>query len=220
MNTRALSDEDDSRLWEAEAERMRVESAKMREPLERGEREKAQLKAEQDAIEAKRKLELCVKKGTLDYSEPLAIEICERISSGELLICICNDEHMPTMRRVTQWQKENGDFNALYKESLNDRLTIFEEQVILIADDAARDFKDITRNGRTMRVPDGEAIARAKLRVEVRFRHLKAGRPEKWGDSTTIITRNDGEDFAAMTTEELEKKIAAFEHKNRIVRAA
>jgi len=38
----------------------------------------------------------------LSYSEPLAIEIAERISSGELLINVCNDEHMPTMRRVTQ----------------------------------------------------------------------------------------------------------------------
>jgi hypothetical protein len=99
-------------------------------------------------------------------------------------------------------------------------LTVFEEEVVLIADDAARDFKDVIRNGRTLRVPDGEAIARAKLRVEVRFRHLKAGRPEKWGDSQTIITKNDGEDYSNMTTEELERKIAIFERKNNIVRAA
>jgi hypothetical protein len=126
----------------------------------RPQREEARLKAEQEAIEAQRKVELFVAKNTLPYSEPLAIEICERISSGELLINICADEHMPTVRRVTQWLKENGDFDALYKESINDRLTIFEEEVIKIADDAARDFKEITRNGRAMRVLDGEAIAR------------------------------------------------------------
>jgi hypothetical protein len=119
----------------------------------RPQREEARIKAEQEAIEAERKVELFVAKGTLAYSELLAIEICERISSGELLIAICLDEHMPTVRRVTQWQRENGDFDALYKESLNDRLTIFEEQIIQIADDASRDFKEVTRNGRAQRVP-------------------------------------------------------------------
>jgi hypothetical protein len=220
MNTRVMSAEDDSWLWEAEAERARIESAKMREPYERAEREKARLKAEQDAIDAQRKVELFVHKGTLAYSEPLAIEICERISSGELLIVICEDPHMPTVRRCSQWLAESIEFKGLYGASINDRLTIFEEQVVLIADDAARDFKDVIRNGRTLRVPDGEAIARARLRVEVRFRHLKAGRPEKWGDSTTIVTRSEGEDYSAMSTEELERKIAIFERKNRVVRAA
>jgi hypothetical protein len=173
-----------------------------------------------EEAEDNRRKAIEIRKNALAYSEPLAIEICERISSGELLIVICNDEHMPTVRRVTQWLKENGDFDALYKESINDRLAIFEEQIIQIADDASRDFKEVTRNGRTQRVPDGEAIARAKLRVEVRFRHLKAGRPAKWGDSTTIVTKSEGEDYESMSTEELEKRIAAFEHKNRVVRAA
>jgi hypothetical protein len=178
-----------------------------------------QTKSEHEAT-LKRQAELMIEKNALPYSEAIVIEICERISSGELLICICDDEHMPTVRRVTQWRKESSEFAALYKDSLNDRLTIFEEQVVQIADDAARDFKDITRNGRAQRVPDGEAIGRAKLRVEVRFRHLKAGRPENWGDSTTIVTRSEGEDYSAMSTEELEKRIAAFEHKNGVVRAA
>jgi hypothetical protein len=51
------------------------------------------------------------------------------------LIDICVDDHMPTVRRVTQWL-HNSEFKALYDESINDRLTIFEEQIIKIADDA------------------------------------------------------------------------------------
>ena len=95
------------------------------------------------------------------FIEPLAIEVCERVSSGELLINICADEHLPTVRRVTQWLRENNDFALLYKASINDRLTIFEEEVIKIADDASRDFREVVRNGRTVRVLDGDAIARA-----------------------------------------------------------
>ena len=180
-------------------------------------REQERLKAEQEATEARRQAAVFGNKATLPYSEPLAIEICERVSSGELLIDICADEHLPTVRRVTQWLKESQEFAALYKESLNDRLTIFEEEVIKIADDASRDFRDVQRNGRTQRVLDGDAIARAKLRVEVRFRHLKAGNPGKWGDQSTLITKS-GDELDHMPAEELERKLAELELKDAIVK--
>jgi len=167
--------------------------------------------------ERERLQKVAKEKEILTYSEPLALEICERISSGELLINICADEHMPTVRRVTQWLRESQEFAALYRESLNDRLTIFEEEVIKIADDAARDFRDVVRYGRTVRVLDGDAIARAKLRVEVRFRHLKAGNPAKWGEISTLVTK-DGNNFDDMTTEEIEKKLADLEVKDRAVK--
>jgi hypothetical protein len=157
-------------------------------------------------------------KGTLPFSEPLAIEICERVSSGELLINICADEHLPTVRRVTQWLRESPEFAALYKDSINDRLTIFEEEVIKIADDASKDFRDVVRNGRTARVLDGDAIARAKLRVEVRLKHLKAYKPSIWGEQSTLnVKQSDPLDLDQMTTEELAAKIAELEHKDRVV---
>jgi hypothetical protein len=157
-------------------------------------------------------------KGTLPFSEPLAIEICERVSSGELLINICLDEDMPTVRCVTQWLRESPEFAALYKDSINDRLTIFEEEVIKIADDASRDFRDVVRHGRPARVLDGDAIARAKLRVEVRLKHLKAYKPSLWGEQSTLnVKQSDPLDLDQMTTEELAAKIAELEHKDRVV---
>lgn len=79
----------------------------------------------------------------------------------------------------------------------------------------------MTRNGRTVRVLDGEAIARAKLRVELRFRHLKAGRPNKWGDVSTLnVKSEDPMDCSNLSTEELERRLADIEAKDRIMRAA
>jgi hypothetical protein len=172
-----------------------------------------------EETDSKRQAELFVAKGTLPFSEPLAIEICERVSSGELLINICVDgDHLPTVRRVGQWLKSNSEFAALYKDSINDRLTIFEEEVIKIADDASRDFRDVVRNGRTARVLDGDAIARAKLRVEVRLKHLKAYKPSIWGEQSTLnLKQSDPVDLDNMTTEELAAKIAELEHKDRVV---
>ena len=110
------------------------------------------------------------------------------------------------------------EFAALYKDSINDRLTIFEEEVIKIADDASRDFRDVVRHGRPTRVLDGDAIARAKLRVEVRLKHLKAYRPSIWGEQATLnVKQSDPLDLDQMTTEELAAKIAELEHKDRVV---
>jgi hypothetical protein len=167
--------------------------------------------------EKQRRETVAKKKNELPFSEPIAIEIAERVSSGELLINICTDEHMPTVRRVTQWLRENNDFSLLYKDSINDRLTIFEEEVIKIADDASRDFRDVVRNGRPVRVLDGDAIARAKLRVEVRLKHLKAYKPSLWGEQSTLNVKS-GDGIDDMSTEEIEKKLAELETKESNIR--
>jgi hypothetical protein len=169
-------------------------------------------------VEEERFKQVAKAKESLPFSEPLAIEICERVSSGELLINVCVDEHMPSVRRVTQWLREDPEFAALYRHSINDRLTIFEEEVIKIADDASRDFRDVVRNGRPTRVLDGEAIARAKLRVEVRLKHLKAYKPSIWGEQSTLnVKQSDPLDLDQMSTEELAAKISELEHKDRVV---
>jgi hypothetical protein len=84
----------------------------------------------------------------------------------------------------------------------------------------SKDYKDIIqRNGSVKKQVDPEVIARAKLRVDVRFRHLKAGKPTKWGDSTTIISKSDDEfDPANFTPDELERQIADIENKSKIVK--
>jgi hypothetical protein len=159
-------------------------------------------------------------KQVLPYSDSLAQEICERIAIGELLLNICGDEHLPSMRRCYQWLHENPEFDTLYKSAINDRLNVFEEQVIQIADDSARDFKTITKNGVEKRIHDPDMVARAKLRIDTRFRHLKAGRPAKWGDVQTLITKDgDSVDISNLTPEELEKQIGEIEKKSRCVRA-
>jgi hypothetical protein len=83
-----------------------------------GKRRQVAKDQERERLEAQRAAELNAKKAIIPYSEALATEICERISVGELLINICLDEHMPTMRRVTQWLKEHSDFKSLYETLL------------------------------------------------------------------------------------------------------
>lgn len=160
-------------------------------------------------------------KETIAYSDKLANEICERVSGGELLISICNDYHMPTLKKCTQWLKQNNDFQTLFQQAIQDRLNIFEEQIISIADDTSQDYKEVTIKRVKKRVVDPETIARAKLRIEVRFRHLKAGRPSKWGDTSTLITKNDDiDDPAMLSDDEIDRRIADIETKERIIKTS
>jgi hypothetical protein len=125
------------------------------------------------------------------------------------------------MRKFNQWMKEHLDFAALYNDAINDRLSIFEDEVVTIPDEAAKDFDEVLqKDGTTRDVLDPTKISGAKLRVEVRFRHLKAHKPQKWGEQSTIITKSEGDDFADMTTQELEEKIHELTKKAGIATSA
>jgi hypothetical protein len=201
---RIMSVDDWERLQKERAQRIRLE------------REQEELRKIHEKEERARLLPI---KNNLPFDDHLAQEICERVSAGELVINICNDPHMPTIRRHNQWLRDNPEFQQLYNQSVTDRLSIFEEEVIQIADDVQRDYKEITRGGKTHRVVDAEVIARAKLRVDVRFKHLKAGKPTKWGESTTLNVKSEDEfDPANFSADELEKQIADIENKSKVIR--
>jgi hypothetical protein len=67
-------------------------------------------------------------------------------------------------------------------------------------------------------VLDGEVISRSKLRVDVRRTHLKAYRPERWGEQSTLTVNTNGDDPASMSNEELEKRLAELETKESNIR--
>ena len=46
--------------------------------------------------------------------------------------------------------------------------------------------------------------------------HLKALRPQRWADVSTLITKSDDFDTTSMSAEELERQIADIEHKSRV----
>jgi hypothetical protein len=158
-------------------------------------------------------------KDKIQYAETLAQEICERVSAGELLINICKDYHMPTIKRANQWLKLNSDFQALYNQSIQDRLNIFEEEVIRIADDMSSDYKEITIKRVTKRVIDPEVISRAKLRIDIRLKHLKAHRPARWGEQSTLnVNQNNADGPETMTDEEIERVMSELDDKESVTK--
>ena len=147
---------DPERIWwtdvpgQAEAKRAyyaEKEELKRLYHLQEEAKAKAHFKAEQARKEA------------IPFTEQLAMEICHRVSAGEFLINICRDEDMPTVRSVTQWRKDHNEFGLLYKDAVMDRLEIFEDQLVTIADESENDFKLVKKSGKQVRTLDGEVIS-------------------------------------------------------------
>jgi len=169
--------------------------------------------------ERERLATVAIIKVALPYSEPIALELCQRVSAGESPINICHfNEHMPSYLRCKTWLREHEDFAQLFRQAKDDRLDAFEEEVILIADDTKQDWKIVTKGRQEKKVFDAENVSRAKLRIDVRFRHLKAGRPGKWGDSQTIISKTDEYNESTLSDAELEQKLADIERTEAMLR--
>src|SRR5580698_2812494 len=96
----------------------RVMSAEDYERLQNIQRQKARLEKEQEELRKQREKDeikrLLPIKNSLQFSDELAHEVCERISAGELTIDICLEAHMPTIRRLNQWLRDNPEFQQLY----------------------------------------------------------------------------------------------------------
>jgi hypothetical protein len=180
---------------------------------------KEQRKLDEQRQANERATQLQAAKDALPYSERIAEEICERVGSGELLTIICLDANMPTPRRVTRWLKDHSDFSALYNMALQDRLTIFEEDVVAIADSIPREPQRATASSTKEKIQFIDPIQKARLQIEVRVRWLKAGRPQRWGDVSTLVTKEaDPYDVGSLSAEEIEAKIADIERKELIMR--
>jgi hypothetical protein len=174
----------------------------------------------QEAIDAERATKVAKYKGAMAFSDEIALELCDRVGSGESLTSICaNDPRMPTIRRVNAWLREHIEFKALFEMAQQDRLLAFEEDLIRIADDVSLDVDVITTKGNTKRAIDPPKVGLAKLRCFVRQLHLKAYKPQRWGDSQVLAVRSGDEfDLANMSGDELEAKIAALEAKDATVK--
>jgi hypothetical protein len=205
---------DKERERERERKRAEQEARDQREweELLRQTDENRRIERERVAEANRQRAELLAKRDMMPFSDNVAERICKRISGGELLIDICSDSDMPTARRAIEWTKQHQDFLLSYRAARVDRLDIFEEEIVKIADDNKEDW-DINEK-KHKRVLINDAIARSKLKIDVRLRHLRAGRPNIWGETSTLITKSgDPDDSALLSDAELRAKIEELDRK-------
>jgi len=116
------------------------------------------------------------------WAEPLAAEICRRLSTGEPLAAICRDAHMPHPNSVREWMKARPEFSHAITEAREAGFDALAAECLTIADDTSGDVIDSDYGPRV----DNGVIQRAKLKIETRLKLLSKWYPQKYGDKIEI----------------------------------
>jgi hypothetical protein len=94
--------------------------------------------------------------------------ILDRLSNAEPLANICRDSDMPPPSVVLGWLAKEPSFSESYRRARETMADVLFDQCLAIADDAAGDVIENAQTGET--IVNHANIARAKLRIETRFR--------------------------------------------------
>lgn len=149
------------------------------------------------------------------FTQAVADEICERLSSGETLQSICSGEGMPAVRTVSDWTMAHESFAASFAQARARGFDAIAAETMQIADDDSRDWEPVKdAEGQVIGVKvDGEHVQRSKLRIETRLKLLAKWDPKRYGDKLAIGGADDLPPIKTMTDEALEARIAALHAK-------
>lgn len=128
------------------------------------------------------------------YADWLADKICELIKTSDRgldFLCSTRDD-LPDTATVYRWLDRYPDFRDKLDRARKVQADYLMDQNFEIADDSSRDYKVIaTRNG-FIEVFNPEAVARAKLRIDVRTRFAALIHREKWGERVAFTGPDGG----------------------------
>jgi len=126
------------------------------------------------------------------YCPELAEKICLRISEGQDLRAIVEDETLPTRSTIYLWLAEHKEFSDHYARARAEQADFHVDEIIKIADD--------------------ETLTPADKRMRIDARKWHAAKfNERYSDKSTVHTVVS---FAEMTDEELKDELAKLEGKD------
>jgi hypothetical protein len=140
----------------AQREAEKLEARKARNEAQAIEESAIWGKLEADASKAR---EIQKRKPKINYSERLALEICEELSNGVSLARICQRDDMPAPSAIYKWLAEEPFFKECYTRARENAAHTLFDAMKDIADD---DSNDMLADGSA----NNAAIARARLRVD------------------------------------------------------
>ncbi len=120
------------------------------------------------------------------FSQEVADAICERISNGESLRAICDDEQMPAASTVFKWLTEQQTFSEQYARAREAQADALFDDILDIADDARNDWMERRGEEDAGWTANGEHIQCSKLRVDARKWMAGKLKPKKYGDKQEI----------------------------------
>lgn len=123
------------------------------------------------------------------YTEALALQICERLASGQPLVKMCREETMPHVATVYRWLLESEPFRDMYARAREDQADTLADEIQAIADEPMMGER-VTVKGkgkkRTREVVSGDMIDHRRLRVDARKWIAAKLKPRVYSERTTL----------------------------------
>ncbi len=108
------------------------------------------------------------------FSDALATVICARLSEGESLVRICEDETMPARRTVLGWMATDSNFCTSIARAREEQAEHLAEEIVNIADTCTDPHK-------------------ARLQIDARKWYAAKLAPKKYGDKLDLDASHSGE---------------------------
>jgi hypothetical protein len=102
------------------------------------------------------------------YCEEVADEICRRRHGGETMVSICEDETMPALCSIWEWERKHPEFKQRLDEAKR-------ESSHYIADDCMRIADDLTIDP-----------LHKRIMVDTRLRLIKCWNRQAYGDNVQV----------------------------------
>lgn len=116
------------------------------------------------------------------YSDELAKEIVERISSGESVRAIGRDKGMPEAKTIYNWllDEDKKEFLQQYSTAIDVRTELLADEIIELADESVDDIKGDKS--------DAARVQARKLQVDSRKWAASKMKPKKYGDKVDLTS--------------------------------
>jgi hypothetical protein len=124
-----------------------------------------------------------------EFTQEVANKILDRVSEGEMLTKICNEEGMPPRKTVYTWMAARPAFKDAYARAREEWAEFYEERVLAIAFDDKGDF--FIENGKT--VADHARVQRARLQVDTLKWFMMKWAPRRYGEKPALENPSEGQ---------------------------
>lgn len=121
------------------------------------------------------------------YTPALAAVVCDLIAQGVTLRRIGEHAGLPDKATLIRWLARHGDFRDQYARAKELLADVQADEILDIADDVSIDFiEQETADGVVVRKENGEALQRARLRIEARKWLMGKMKPKRYGDKLEL----------------------------------
>jgi hypothetical protein len=117
-----------------------------------------------------------------EFTQEVADKILDRISEGEMLTKICQEEGMPPRKTVYTWMGARPAFKDAYARAREEWAEFYEEKVLAIAFDDKGDF--FIEDGKA--VADHARVQRARLQVDTLKWFMMKWAPRRYGEKPVV----------------------------------